>query len=77
MDEPHAKKLAFVVLTKGEDEKPYQYLITILLLATNAPLTIANLFYNNLMIDNFTYFCQIFLLLNTASTIVICLNYFK
>jgi NADH-ubiquinone oxidoreductase chain 2 len=47
------------------------------LLATNAPLTIANLFNNNLMIDNFTYFCQIFVLLNTASIIVICLNYFK
>jgi len=47
------------------------------LLATNAPLTIANLFNNNLMIDNFTYFCQIFLLLNMASIIVICLNYFK
>nr|AND50947.1 NADH dehydrogenase subunit 2 [Sphagnum squarrosum] len=52
-------------------------LITILLLAAGAPLTVANLFYNNLIIDNFTYFCQIFLLLSTASTIVMCLDYFK
>jgi NADH:ubiquinone oxidoreductase subunit 2 (subunit N) len=47
------------------------------LLAAGAPLTVANLFYNNLIIDNFTYFCQIFLLLCTASIIVMCLDYFK
>jgi len=52
-------------------------LITILLVASSAPLTVANLFYNNLIIDNFTYFCQIFLLVSTASTIVMCLGYFK
>jgi proton-translocating NADH-quinone oxidoreductase chain N len=45
--------------------------------ASSAPLTVANLFYNNLIIDNFTYFCQIFLLVSTASTIVMCLGYFK
>nr|YP_009531812.1 NADH dehydrogenase subunit 2 [Leiosporoceros dussii]AXZ70964.1 NADH dehydrogenase subunit 2 [Leiosporoceros dussii] len=49
--------------------------ITISLVATGAP--VANLFYNNLIIDDFTYFCQIFLLLSTASTILMCLDYFK
>nr|YP_009478077.1 NADH dehydrogenase subunit 2 [Anthoceros angustus]AVP12829.1 NADH dehydrogenase subunit 2 [Anthoceros angustus] len=49
--------------------------ITILLVAAGA--LVANLFYNNLVIDNFTYFCQIFLLLSTASTILMCLDYFK
>jgi len=48
-----------------------------MLLTTGVPLTIANLFYNNLIIDNFTYFCQIFLLLSTINTIVMCLDYFK
>jgi NADH-quinone oxidoreductase subunit N len=41
------------------------------------PLIVANLFYNNLIIDIFSYFCQKHLLLNMVSTIVICLNYFK
>nr|YP_010881030.1 NADH dehydrogenase subunit 2 [Apopellia endiviifolia]WIA66163.1 NADH dehydrogenase subunit 2 [Apopellia endiviifolia]WIA66204.1 NADH dehydrogenase subunit 2 [Apopellia endiviifolia] len=50
-------------------------LITILLVGS--PLAVANLVYNNLIIDNFTYFCQIFLLLSTASTMVMCLDYFK
>ncbi|BDD77325.1 NADH dehydrogenase subunit 2 (mitochondrion) [Marchantia polymorpha subsp. ruderalis] len=52
-------------------------LITILLVAVGSPLAVANLVYNNLIIDNFTYFCQIFLLLSTASTMVMCLDYFK
>nr|YP_009431764.1 NADH dehydrogenase subunit 2 [Calypogeia arguta]ASZ80277.1 NADH dehydrogenase subunit 2 [Calypogeia arguta]UYI31555.1 NADH dehydrogenase subunit 2 [Calypogeia arguta] len=52
-------------------------LITILLVAVGSPLAVANLVYNNLIIDNFTYFCQIFLLLGTASTIVMCLDYSK
>nr|YP_009431722.1 NADH dehydrogenase subunit 2 [Calypogeia integristipula]YP_009431806.1 NADH dehydrogenase subunit 2 [Calypogeia suecica]YP_010977785.1 NADH dehydrogenase subunit 2 [Calypogeia muelleriana]YP_010977827.1 NADH dehydrogenase subunit 2 [Calypogeia azurea]YP_010977869.1 NADH dehydrogenase subunit 2 [Calypogeia azorica]UYI31093.1 NADH dehydrogenase subunit 2 [Calypogeia sphagnicola f. sphagnicola]ASZ80235.1 NADH dehydrogenase subunit 2 [Calypogeia integristipula]ASZ80319.1 NADH dehydrogenase su len=52
-------------------------LITILLVAVGSPLAVANLVYNNLIIDNFTYFCQIFLLLSTASTIVMCLDYSK
>nr|YP_010937215.1 NADH dehydrogenase subunit 2 [Scapania undulata]QIA60504.1 NADH dehydrogenase subunit 2 [Scapania ornithopodioides]WKW95171.1 NADH dehydrogenase subunit 2 [Scapania undulata] len=52
-------------------------LITILLVAVGSPLAVANLVYNNLIIDNFTYFCQIFLLLSTVSTIVMCLDYSK
>nr|YP_010881113.1 NADH dehydrogenase subunit 2 [Pallavicinia lyellii]WIA66615.1 NADH dehydrogenase subunit 2 [Pallavicinia lyellii] len=52
-------------------------LITILLVAVGSPLAVVNLVYNNLIIDNFTYFCQIFLLLSTASTMVMCLDYFK
>nr|UPI49009.1 NADH dehydrogenase subunit 2 [Balanophora laxiflora] len=51
-------------------------LITLLLLASGAPLlTIAHLFWNNfLMRDNFTYFCQILLLLSTAGTILMCFD---
>ena len=47
-------------------------LITLLLLATGAPLlTIAHLFWNNfLRRDNFTYFCQILLLLSTAGIVI-------
>nr|YP_009674814.1 NADH dehydrogenase subunit 2 [Fossombronia foveolata]QDE12796.1 NADH dehydrogenase subunit 2 [Fossombronia foveolata] len=52
-------------------------LITILLVAVGSPLAVANSVYNNLIIDNFTYFCQIFLLLSAASTMVMCLDYFK
>nr|YP_010881071.1 NADH dehydrogenase subunit 2 [Moerckia flotoviana]QDE10615.1 NADH dehydrogenase subunit 2 [Pallavicinia lyellii]WIA66573.1 NADH dehydrogenase subunit 2 [Moerckia flotoviana] len=52
-------------------------LITILLVAVGSPLAVANLVYNNLIIDSFTYFCQIFPLLSTASTMVMCLDYFK
>nr|QGQ61892.1 NADH dehydrogenase subunit 2 [Bazzania tridens]QIA59509.1 NADH dehydrogenase subunit 2 [Bazzania japonica] len=52
-------------------------LITILLVAVGSPLAVANLVYNNLIIDNFTYFCQTFLLLSTASTMVMCLDYSK
>ncbi len=47
------------------------------MLIIGAPVTIANLFYNNLIIDNLTYFCQNFLLLSTSNTIVMCLYYFK
>ena len=63
-DEPHAGKLARVVLAGVS----LRYLITLLLLAAGAPLlTIAHLFRNNLFRrDNFTYFCQILLLLSTA-----------
>nr|UBB42137.1 NADH dehydrogenase subunit 2 [Chionanthus compactus] len=51
-------------------------LITLLLLAAGAPLlTIAHLFWNNLFRrDNFTYFCQILLLLSTAGTISMCFD---
>ncbi|KAL6491689.1 NADH dehydrogenase subunit 2 [Orobanche gracilis] len=68
-DEPHAGKLARVVLAP-------RYLITLLLLADGAPLlTIAYLFWNNLFRrDNFTYFCQILLLLSTAGTISMCFD---
>nr|YP_009230350.1 NADH dehydrogenase subunit 2 [Salix suchowensis]YP_010203754.1 NADH dehydrogenase subunit 2 [Salix brachista]YP_010203777.1 NADH dehydrogenase subunit 2 [Salix dunnii]YP_010417387.1 NADH dehydrogenase subunit 2 [Salix wilsonii]YP_010571493.1 NADH dehydrogenase subunit 2 [Salix koriyanagi]YP_010571544.1 NADH dehydrogenase subunit 2 [Salix integra]YP_010593394.1 NADH dehydrogenase subunit 2 [Salix triandra]UPN63843.1 NADH dehydrogenase subunit 2 [Salix arbutifolia]UZG92002.1 NADH dehydroge len=51
-------------------------LITLLLLAAGAPLlTIAHLFWNNFFRrDNFTYFCQILLLLSTAGTISMCFD---
>ncbi|KAI3965215.1 hypothetical protein MKX01_014324 [Papaver californicum] len=51
-------------------------LITLLLLAAGAPLlTIGHLFRNNLFRrDNFTYFCQILLLLSTAGTISMCFD---
>nr|YP_009167241.1 NADH dehydrogenase subunit 2 [Ginkgo biloba]AJP33469.1 NADH dehydrogenase subunit 2 [Ginkgo biloba] len=54
-------------------------LITMLLLAAGAPLlTIAHSFWNNFFgKDNFTYFCQIFLLLSTAGTILMCFDYFE
>lgn len=54
-------------------------LITLLLLAAGAPLlTIAHLFWNNFFRrDNFTYFCQILLLLSTAGTISMCFVYQK
>nr|UQV94668.1 NADH dehydrogenase subunit 2 [Haplopteris ensiformis]UQV94694.1 NADH dehydrogenase subunit 2 [Haplopteris ensiformis]UQV94704.1 NADH dehydrogenase subunit 2 [Haplopteris ensiformis]UQV94723.1 NADH dehydrogenase subunit 2 [Haplopteris ensiformis] len=52
-------------------------IITIALVATGAPITFANLLYNNGMKDNLTYFCEILLLLSTASTLVMCLDYFK
>nr|AEO21067.1 NADH dehydrogenase subunit 2 [Silene conica] len=54
-------------------------LITLLLIAAGAPLlTIASLFWNNfLKRDNFTYFCQIFLLLSTAGTISMCFAFFE
>nr|QJI81298.1 NADH dehydrogenase subunit 2 [Cannabis sativa] len=56
-----------------------RYLITLLLLAAGAPLlTIAHLFRNNLFRrDNFTYFCQILLLLSTAGTISMCFDSFE
>ncbi|MFS8006692.1 putative NADH:ubiquinone reductase (H(+)-translocating) [Helianthus anomalus] len=49
---------------------------TTALLAAGAPLlTIAHLFSNNLFRkDNFTYFCQILLLLSTAGTISMCFD---
>ncbi|KAI5582029.1 hypothetical protein POPTR_007G062442v4 [Populus trichocarpa] len=52
------------------------YLITLLLLAAGAPLlTIAHLFWNHFFRrDNFTYFCQILLLLSTAGTISMCFD---
>nr|QIA60136.1 NADH dehydrogenase subunit 2 [Haplomitrium mnioides]QIA60178.1 NADH dehydrogenase subunit 2 [Haplomitrium mnioides] len=51
--------------------------ITTPLVAVGSPLAVANLVYNDSVIDNSTYFCQIFLLLSTASTTVMCLDYFK
>ncbi|KAF6169493.1 hypothetical protein GIB67_013193 [Kingdonia uniflora] len=51
-------------------------LITLLLLAAGAPLlTIGHFFRNHcLRRDNFTYFCQIFLLLSMAGTISMCFD---
>ncbi|KAL3038312.1 hypothetical protein AAZX31_01G125000 [Glycine max] len=53
-----------------------RYLITLLLLVVGAPLlTIAHLFRNNIFRrDNFTYFCQILLLLSTVGTISMCFD---
>lgn len=62
--------------TCGSGRAFLRYLITLLLLAAGAPLlTIAHLFRNNLFRrDNFTYFCQILLLLSTAGTISMCFD---
>ena len=51
-------------------------IITIILLCS-APLTTANLCYNNLILDNFTFFFKVGLLLSTACTILMCLQYFQ
>ena len=51
-------------------------LITIALIATQ-PLGVANLCYNTLVIDNFTYFFKIILLCSTASTILMSFQYFQ
>lgn len=50
--------------------------ITIVLIATQ-PLGVANLCYNTLVIDNFTYFFKIILLCSTASTILMSFQYFQ
>jgi proton-translocating NADH-quinone oxidoreductase chain N len=58
----------------------FSIVVTIILVATsvfNCSLTTANLCYNTLIIDDFTYFCKIALLLSTASTILMSLQYFK
>nr|NP_689374.1 NADH dehydrogenase subunit 2 [Chaetosphaeridium globosum]AAM96605.1 NADH dehydrogenase subunit 2 [Chaetosphaeridium globosum] len=52
-------------------------IIVTLLLHVNNVCTTANLFYNNLILDNFTFYCKMFLLLSTASVILMCLDYFK
>lgn len=51
-------------------------LITLILLR-GSPLTTANLCYNNLIIDNFTYFFKVGLLLSTACIILMSLQYFQ
>jgi proton-translocating NADH-quinone oxidoreductase chain N len=51
-------------------------LITIVLIAIQ-PITTVNLCYNTLVIDAFTYFSKITLLLSTASTLLMSLQYFK
>jgi proton-translocating NADH-quinone oxidoreductase chain N len=51
-------------------------LITIALMVSQ-PVTNANLCYNHLIMDNFTYFCKIGLLLSTACIILMCLQYFQ
>lgn len=51
-------------------------LITLILLR-GSPLTTANLCYNNLIIDNFTYFFKVGLLISTACTILMSLQYFQ
>ncbi|XBJ13270.1 hypothetical protein VPH35_017653 [Triticum aestivum] len=65
--------------TCGSGRAFLRYLITLLLLAAGAPLlTIAHLFWNNFFRrDNFTYFCQILLLLSTAGTISMCFDFFE
>ena len=54
----------------------FSIVVTIILVATSH-VTTANLCYNTLIIDDFTYFCKIALLLSTASTILMSLQYFK
>lgn len=56
-----------------------RYLITMLLLAAGAPLlTIAHFSRNHFFRkDNSTYFRQIFPLLSTAGTILMCFDYFE
>jgi NADH:ubiquinone oxidoreductase subunit 2 (subunit N) len=51
-------------------------LITLILLV-NQPLTTANLCYNNLIIDNFTFYFKVGLLISTACTILMCMQYFQ
>ncbi|KAK6646296.1 hypothetical protein SEVIR_J003812v4, partial [Setaria viridis] len=65
--------------TCGSGRAFLRYLITLLLLAAGAPLlTIAHLFWNHFFRrDNFTYFCQILLLLSTAGTISMCFDSFE
>lgn len=50
--------------------------ITIVLVA-NQPITTANVCYNTLILDHFSYFCKIGLLLSTASILLMSLQYFK
>jgi len=50
--------------------------ITIVLIVMQ-PITTVNLCYNTLVIDAFTYFSKITLLLSTASTLLMSLQYFK
>nr|YP_008816026.1 NADH dehydrogenase subunit 2 [Closterium baillyanum]AGZ90241.1 NADH dehydrogenase subunit 2 [Closterium baillyanum] len=52
-------------------------IIITLILLRGGPLTTANLCYNNLIIDNFTYFFKVGLLISTACTILMCLQYFQ
>jgi proton-translocating NADH-quinone oxidoreductase chain N len=52
-------------------------IVITLILLKGSPLTIANLCYNNLIIDNFTYFFKVGLLISTACTILMCLQYFQ
>jgi NADH:ubiquinone oxidoreductase subunit 2 (subunit N) len=52
-------------------------IIITLILLVNQPLTTGNLCYNNLILDNFTYFFKVGLLISTACTILMCLQYFQ
>jgi len=52
-------------------------IVITLILLKGSPLTIANLCYNNLIIDNFTYFFKVGLLISTACTILMCLQFFQ
>lgn len=54
----------------------FSIVITIVLVA-NQPITTAHLCYNTLIIDHFTLCCKIGLLLSTASTLVMSLQYFQ
>jgi NADH:ubiquinone oxidoreductase subunit 2 (subunit N) len=52
-------------------------IVITLILLCSAPLTTANLCYNNLIVDNFTFFFKVGLLISTACTILMCLQYFQ
>ena len=52
-------------------------LIITILFIVNQPVTTTTLCYNALIIDTFTYYCKIFLLLSTACILAMCLYYFR
>jgi proton-translocating NADH-quinone oxidoreductase chain N len=52
-------------------------LIVTILLIVSQPVTTATLCYNTLIIDAFTYYCKIALLLSTSCILVMCLHYFR
>jgi proton-translocating NADH-quinone oxidoreductase chain N len=72
-----SKRLNYPTLVRNVAWLGFWSLMLTLILVVTKPLTTATLCYNNLLHDNFTYFCQIALLCSTASTLVMCMQYFK
>ena len=52
-------------------------IVITLILLINQPITTANLCYNNLIIDNFTFFFKVGLLISTACILLMCMQYFQ